>query len=202
MRSVSVSGERLERWIDGFELRHGGSARVTDGALELVGADGASATVHPLFAFVGDDLDSFVRHVQSPPRSAVLLVRRGGFAAAVVDSGVVEASATGRRHVQGRTAAGGWSQQRFARRRVKQTDELVDAAVQRAADTILTAAPAACLVTGGDRALVQQALGDARLRALAALPRGPHLAVPDPRRDVVAELPTMLTVARVDLVDP
>ena len=209
-RTVSVPAERLARWIDGFRDRHGGSTTLLDGALLLEGADGASARLTPPFPcdpvdadpVDADPVDVFVQHVAHPPRCAVILVRRGGFAAAIVDDGRVEASDAGRRHVQGRTAAGGWSQQRFARRREKQADELVDAAAGYTLRVVLPGLPVACVVTGGDRPLVQQVLADSRLRALVDLPRGPHLAVPDPNRAVVQGLPGQLTTVRIDLIDP
>ena len=43
--------------------------------------------------------------------------RRGGYAVGLASGGGFTASKVGSRHVQSRTAAGGWSQQRFARRR-------------------------------------------------------------------------------------
>lgn len=202
-RTVSVPAQRLARWIDGFHERHGGSSRMESGELVLEGSDGASARLRPPFG--ADHVESdqaFVDHVSHPPRCAVVLVRRGGFAAALVDDGLVEVSNTGRRHVQGRTAAGGWSQQRFARRRQKQADELVEAAAAYVQEVVIPRLPVDYLVTGGDRALVQQVLTDPRLKALADLPRGPHLAVTDPRKDVIASLPELLTTVRIDLVDP
>ncbi len=210
-RTVRVPAARLGRWIEGFEERHGATgSEVVDGGLRLTGADGATATLAPPFwvtgvpASVSEFLDSAVQL----PRCAVILVRRGGFAAAIVDSSGVLASGLGRRHVQGRTAAGGWSQQRFARRRQKQADELVDAAAARAAEVFLPAptssAPTSVeyVVTGGDRPLVQQVLANPILRPLQGIPVGPHLAVPDPRRDVIDGLPEQLTQVRIDLVDP
>lgn len=201
-RSVSVPASRLERWLAGFGDRHGGTRTVDDGTLVLTGSDGAIATLHALFPFRGQSSEDFLEHVAHPPRCAVILVRRGGFAAAVVDEGHVCASEIGKRHVQGRTAAGGWSQQRFARRRQKQAHELADAAADYAARVILPASPVAYVVTGGDRPLVEQVLADPRLRPLAEVPRGPHLDVPDPRRDIVMSLPERLSTSRIDLVDP
>ena len=52
-------------------------------------------------------------------------------------AGTLTAAKVGSRHVQSRTAAGGWSQQRFARRRGKQADELVDAVVRHARRILL-----------------------------------------------------------------
>lgn len=215
-RTVRVPAARLGRWIEGFEERHGATTReVDDGALRLTGADGATAVLAPPFwasvapASVSEFLDTAARL----PRCAVVLVRRGGFAAAIVDSSGVVASGLGRRHVQGRTAAGGWSQQRFARRRQKQADELVDAAAARAGEVILPALGGAegssqptpaieYVVTGGDRALVQQVLADPALRPLQGILAGPHLAVPDPRREVIDGLPEQLSQVRIDLLDP
>lgn len=202
-RTVSVPAQRLARWVDGFHQRHGGSSHVVSGDLLLEGTDGASARLRP--PFPADHVvtaEAFIDHASTSPRCAVILVRRGGFAAAIVEGGIVQASDIGRRHVQGRTAAGGWSQQRFARRRQKQANELVDAAAAYANDVIVPRLPVDFVVTGGDRTLVQQVLDDQRLRALRDIASGPHLAVPDPRRDVIAALPELLTTVRIDIIDP
>ena len=64
----------------------------------------------------------------------MLLVRLGGYAAGVF-TGYPPALAdakTGSRLVHGRSAAGGWSQHRFARRREKQANEALDAAADTA----------------------------------------------------------------------
>lgn len=202
-RTVSVPAARLPRWIDGFAERHGGSSqRVTDGVLQLTGADGATAAITPAYPASATDASEFAAAVQRIPRTGVILIRRGGFAAAIVEGTAVIASDVGKRHVQGRTAAGGWSQQRFARRRDKQVHELVDAAVNYASRVILPALPVEYVATGGDRALADEVLADPRLRPLAAVTRGPHLDVPDPRRDVVTSLPERLNTLRIDLVDP
>ena len=103
--------------------------------------------------------------------------------------------------MQGRTAAGGWSQQRFARRRAKQTAELADASAAVAA-RILAESPIDWLVTGGDRALVEAVLAEPALRAVAALPRGPQLAVGDPDAALVRALPVAVTRVRVTLRQP
>ena len=202
-RTVFVPAGRLERWIDGFAERHGGTDReVTEGVLHLTGADGATATITPPYPRGATDPEDFVARALQVPRTAVVLIRRGGFAAAVVQGDDVLVSDIGKRHVQGRTAAGGWSQQRFARRRDKQVHELVDAAAEHAARAIIPELPVDYLATGGDRPLVDALLSDARLRPLAGIPRGPHLDVPDPRRDVVQALPERLGTLRIDLVDP
>jgi hypothetical protein len=92
-------------------------------------------------------------------------------------------SKVGRRHVQGRAKAGGWSQQRFARRRENQARDAYAAAADAAARLMLPVLDTLDgLVTGGDRRAVAEILRDSRLRPLAELPRGRFLAVPEPRQ--------------------
>ena len=85
----------------------------------------------------------------------------------------------GQRHVQGRTKAGGQSQQRFARRRDNQARQAYEAAADHAA-RILRPGP---LVTGGDHPAVVEVLSDPRLAGLRVVE--PWLPVPDPRRAVL-----------------
>ena len=59
------------------------------------------------------------------PAFGVLLLRRAGYAVAAFEGGTVAEKKVGTRHIHGRTAAGGWSQQRYARRRDNQADEIV-----------------------------------------------------------------------------
>jgi hypothetical protein len=120
----------------------------------------------------------------------VLLVRRGRWAAGVFDGGDLVVSKADSRLVQGRTAAGGWSQQRFARRRGNQVEAVVGAAADTAARVLLPAAGELdALFTGGDRGLVDQVLADPRLRALAALRSDRHLDVGEPTRAVLLATP-------------
>ena len=202
-RTVQVPASRLARWIDGFVERHGGATQtIADGRLRLDGEDAAVATLTPPFPIQPHDTAEFVSLVSTVPRTGVILIRRGGFAAAIVEGSAVLDSDVGKRHVQGRTAAGGWSQQRFARRRDKQVHELVEAAAGYAARVILPGLPVDYLATGGDRPLVDALLEDPRLRSLLTVARGPHLDVPDPRRDIVEALPERLSTVSIELIDP
>lgn len=193
---VEVAPERLERWLAGFAERHGGLAESTaEGAR---GGDGATATFE---RFPHETL-------------GLVLVRRGGYACATASHGRVTESKVGTRHVQSRTAAGGWSQQRFARRRGNQADALADAVAGHTLRILLggnespgRAAGAARgiptgLVVGGDRAMVTQVLADSRLRALAGLPRRELYDLPDPRRDVLERAVERGRAVRVTLVEP
>ena len=115
---------------------------------------------------------------------AVLLVRRGGYAVGVATGGRLTAHKVGTRYVQSRTAAGGWSQQRFARRRSNQADGLVGATVEHAVRLLAGIRPSG-LVLGGDKALAASLLEDDRLAGLRDLPRRELYDLPDPRLDVL-----------------
>jgi Actinobacteria/chloroflexi VLRF1 release factor len=148
-------------------------------------------------------LTSFTAAARVPHRAAVLLVRRGRWAVGVFDGADLVVSKVDARQVQGRTAAGGWSQQRFARRRAHQTDAVVGAAVETAVRVLLPhAGEVEALFTGGDRGLVDDVLADPRLRALAALRRGPALEVGDPTKAVLLETPSQFRAVDVHITEP
>ena len=126
----------------------------------------------------------------------MLLVRKGGFAVARLAGDSIVESKVGQRHVQGRTKAGGQSQQRFARRRDNQARVAYEAAAEHAA-RILAGVP--LLVTGGDHAAVEAVLSDRRLAALTVVP--PFLAVPDPRRGVLEQAIVDARSVRVDVTN-
>ncbi|MGJ7442818.1 acVLRF1 family peptidyl-tRNA hydrolase [Aquipuribacter sp. MA13-6] len=109
----------------------------------------------------------------------VCLVRRGGWSVGVVRDGVVLTGKTGRRYVQGTTAAGGWSQQRFARRRGGQTDKLADDASSALVRMMAQAPGATGVVVGGDRRLAESVLAGTPAQDLPVL--GP-IEVGEPRR--------------------
>ena len=102
-----------------------------------------------------------------------------------------------------RTAGGGWSQQRFARRRGNQTDAVVSSTADTAARVLLPrAATTEALATGGDRGLVAEVLADPRLRPLAELPRLEPLVVGEPGKAVLLETPARFRAVRVHIVEP
>lgn len=137
-RTVAVPPERLVRWCDNFTTRHGRTAfEVVDGRLRLTADDGESASAVLPFgrSYSGPPEPALVASAAASPLVwGVLLVRKGGFAVAVLDApDHVVASKVGQRHVQGRTKAGGQSQQRFARRRDNQARQAYEAAADHAA---------------------------------------------------------------------
>ena len=108
-----------------------------------------------------------VAHALADRRVGVLLVRLGGYAAGVFDGTRLVASKVGSRQVHGRSAAGGQSQQRFARRREGQARQALAAAADTAAAVLLPAVSTLdAVVLGGDRRAVDEVLTDPRLAPL------------------------------------
>lgn len=179
-----MPAERIERWVANFEQRHGPTAlALVDGALSGVADDGSTFAARLPFDASYDGAPAaatLAAAVRLPDTWGVLLVRKGGFAVARLAAGTIVESKVGQRHVQGRTKAGGQSQQRFARRRDNQARQAYEAAAEHAA-RILSGVRA--VVTGGDRAAVREVLEDPRLARHTVV--APWLAVPDPRRGVL-----------------
>ncbi|HEU5267013.1 MAG TPA: acVLRF1 family peptidyl-tRNA hydrolase [Jatrophihabitans sp.] len=195
-RTVTVAADRLARWLAGFGERHGATTTTTTAdVVELAGADGARAWLAVPFPPLAGEL---VPHVTQRRRVGVLLVRRGGYAVGVFDGADLVASKVGSSYVQATTKAGGWSQQRYARRRANQASVAFGAAADVAARLLPTASLDA-LVVGGDRDAVRGVLADARLAALPA-PADPWLQVKDPRLRVLAATPEQFRAVRIHLV--
>ena len=187
--TVLVPADRIERWVQNFRARHGETPlHVEDGCLRGVGADGSTFSARPPFtgSYTGQaETAAFAQTCAPPERWGLLLVRKGGFAVARLTGQRIVESKVGQRHVQGRTKAGGQSQQRFSRRRDNQARAAYEAAA-RHAERILTG-PLTALVCGGDRTAVEQVLEDPYLRHLVGARADPWLAVPDPRRAVLEQ---------------
>ncbi len=148
-------------------------------------------------------LTTFTAAARRPHRAAVLLVRRGRWAVGVFDGADLVVSKVDARQVQGRTAAGGWSQQRYARRRGHQTDAVVDHAIETAVRVLLPHAPTVeALFTGGDRGLVDDVLADPRLAPLVAVRKEPALDVGEPTKAVLVETPAQFRAVQVHIREP
>ncbi|WP_369256390.1 acVLRF1 family peptidyl-tRNA hydrolase [Geodermatophilus amargosae] len=206
-RVLGVAPERLGRWLDGVVTRHGAfEARAgDDGALHVSCADGTMLTLRAPFGWTpaAPLLTAFTAAARQPRRAAVLLVRRGRWATGVFDGADLVVSKIDSRLVQGRSAAGGWSQQRFARRRGNQADAVVTSAADTAARVLLPHAGAVtALFTGGDRGMVDAVLADPRLASLAALRREPALEVGEPTKEVLLGTPGRFRAVQVHIVEP
>jgi Actinobacteria/chloroflexi VLRF1 release factor len=213
--------------------------------------DGAVAECHPPFPPLADNskkraageatrsadgadearlaAEAVAAHARRPRTVGVLLVRLGGYAAGVF-TGYPPALAdakTGSRLVHGRSAAGGWSQHRFARRREKQVSEALQAAAGAAADVFgrhaggrlpppTTTAPSPpppptpprpgenldAVVLGGDKRAMAELRQDPRLAPYLAITTDRFLTVPDPKRAVLEGTPRLFLAVRIRLTEP
>ena len=200
-RWVSTSPERLQRWLDGFASRHGPVVREHDDrTVRLRAEDGAVAEVEVPFPPLTGGL---VEHVLADRRVGVLLVRLGGSACGVFDGPRLVVSKVTTRQVHGRSAAGGQSQQRFARRREGQVRVALDAFADTAARVLAPEAPTLdAVVVGGERTAVDAVLADRRLAALVPLVTGRLLDGPDPRLAVLEQSYAQLRAVWIRVVDP
>lgn len=229
-RWIEVAPERFPGWITSFGEQHG-RAGVEAGAEAVVfhAADGAVARCYPPFppldphsltasggAAASEPPPGTVRavirqsrliaaHAAADRTVGVLLVRLGGYAAGVFAGAPPElvASKVGRRLVHGRSAAGGRSQHRFARRREKQAAEALGAAADTAA-AVFGGYPGQldAVVLGGDRRAVAALREDPRLAGYFRLAVDRFLTVPDPRLTVLKDTPRAFRAIRIQLTEP
>ncbi len=215
-RWVEVPPERLVRWVASFAARHGPAVAEPGPAVVVLRApDGAVAECHPPFPPMAQPADGsadpaaqaglIAAHAATARTVGVLLVRLGGYAAGVFGGSppALIASRTGARLVHGRSAAGGWSQHRFARRRENQAS----AALRAAADTALTVlgpytGRLDAVVLGGDRRAMAGLRADPRLAPLFAQAAERFLTVPDPRLAVLKDTPRLFLAVRIRLAGP
>ncbi|NYF99653.1 acVLRF1 family peptidyl-tRNA hydrolase [Janibacter cremeus] len=184
-RIIEVDAHRLEKWVDGFAARHDGvTSAVEPGRVLLVGGDGTRA--------VGETFEH--------ERIGLVLVRRGGHAVGVDEGGELTSHKCGTRYVQSRTKAGGWSQQRYSRRRGNQADSVVTTVAELACKH-LPPGRVDALVLGGDRKLAEQVLTDPRLAHLRDLERRTLWNLPDPRLSVLKDAARRARAVRLTLDD-
>jgi hypothetical protein len=217
-RWLDVPPERLVSWVGTFGRRHGAasvSRDETGSAVTFTAADGSVAECHPPFpplsgAAGGCDpaavAEQIVAHAVADRTVGVLLVRLGGYAVGVFSGAPprLASSKTGRRLVHGRSAAGGWSQHRFARRREKQAAIALRAAADAAAGVFgrYGADGLDAVVLGGDKRAVTVLRGDARLVPYLDRATDRFLTVPDPRLAVLRDIPSAYLAIRIRLTEP
>lgn len=144
-------------------------------------------------------------HARAERTVAVFLVRLGGYAAGIFTGPAPQlaASKVGARLVHGRSAAGGTSQHRFARRREKQAAEALGAAAGTAAAVFGPyAGRIDAVVLGGDRRAMATLRSDSRLAPYFGLAVERFLTVPDPRLTVLRGTPRLFRAIRIRLTDP
>ena len=150
--------------------------------------------------------EAIAAHANADRTVGVLLVRLGGYAVGVF-SGVpprLDASKTGRRLVHGRSAAGGWSQHRFARRRENQAAAALGAAADAAAGIFgpYGADGLDAVVLGGDKRSIAGLRDDARLAPYLGRATDRFLTVPDPSPAVLRGIPPVYQAIRIRLTEP
>jgi Actinobacteria/chloroflexi VLRF1 release factor len=252
-RWLEVAPARFPGWIASFAERHGGAAPGAALTVALSGEnviytapDGAVARCHPPFPPVPDPgapsetgtagapaayAEAIAAHATAPRTVGVLLVRLGGYAAGVFTGSPPEltASKAGSRLVHGRSAAGGWSQHRFARRREKQVAEALQAAADAAVavfgqwqgslsdnskrrptgrqglgedNSKRRAAGLDAVVLGGDKRAIAELREDPRLAPYLELATERFLTVPDPKLAVLKDTPRLFLAVRIMLTEP
>jgi hypothetical protein len=236
-----VAPGRFPGWIASFAERHGVpepavplTATPRDESVTFVAPDGAIAECHPPFpagraaagwasaGLVGhptEYAEAIAAHALAPRTVGVLLVRLGGYSVGIFTGSppALAASKTGSRLVHGRSAAGGWSQHRFARRREKQAAEALAAAASAAAEVFgrwgvsprrsgdkeeKTAAGLDAVVLGGDKRAMAALRDDPRLVPYLGLAVERFLTVPDPKLAVLSGTPRLFLAVRIRLMEP
>ncbi len=217
-RWVDVAPERLARWVATFAERHG-TLTAEPGRLAVTfrAADGAAAECHPPFpplpapaggAWPEDPADLaglIAAHATVDRTVGVFLVRLGGFAVGVFTGSPprLVSSKVGSRLVHGRSAAGGTSQHRFARRRENQATAAIAAAVDTAVKVLVPySGRLDAVVLGGDRKAITGAQADPRLRPVMSHAVDRFLTVPDPRLAVLRDTPRLFLAVRIHLTGP
>lgn len=206
VRVVVVPPERLIGWVERFAERHGTvttEAILDDAsAIRLVALDGAVATLRaPIPGSFGTLAD--VVEAMRTERVGLLVIRKGGFSVGAAEGTEIIAHRTGSRYLQGRTAAGGWSQQRYARRRDNQADAgyaLSGKAVEEVVLPLISTLTR--VVAGGDRAAVRTVLGQRGLEPIARLLSPAMLAVGPPKRTSLDELLAKARLVHIELTEP
>jgi hypothetical protein len=205
-------------WIDTFTHRHGAVSVSRDeagSAITFTAEDRSAAECHPPFPPLPpfpDEPDPaavallIAAHAAVDRRVGVLLVRLGGHAAGVFAGSPPQMvrSKTGSRLVHGRSAAGGRSQHRFARRRENQAAAALRAAADTAAELFGYFGPDGldAVVLGGDKRSMAGLRGDPRLIPYLDRATDRFLTVPDPRLAVLRDIPSSYLAIRIRLTEP
>jgi len=188
-----------------FEERHGKLTACAGGeSVTFTAADGSAAECQVPFPPLHGDVEpgQIAAHAMADRTVGVFLVRLGGYAAGVFTGTepVLAASKVGSRLVHGRSAAGGQSQQRFARRRENQAHQAVTAAADTAA-AVFGPFELDALVLGGDRRAFAGIRNDPRLAPYFKVAVDSFLTVPDPRLTVLKDTPRLFRAIRIKLTE-
>lgn len=208
---MEVEPERLAGFLDRFAAGHGGimNTTVEPRRVNVAAVDGWAAAMSvpfgPLVTPAGhrDGLavEDLINHLMMPRTIGLLLVRLGGYSAGIARAGMVLTSSTGSRLVHGRSAAGGQSQRRFARRREGQARVALRAAADTAARVLLPQiAELDAVVLGGDTAALRTLATDPRLAPVLTRAEPRILDIPEPRRAVLDQAARRARCVEVQLI--
>jgi hypothetical protein len=211
-RRLEVAPGRFTGWIESFAKRHDGlAASPGDDVVTFTAPDGATAECAvpfpPVLADDGVDPMDLAKvlaaHATADRTVGVFLVRLGGYAAGVFTGAepALAASKVGSRLVHGRSAAGGQSQQRFARRRENQAHQALAAAADTAA-AVFGPYKLDALVLGGDKRAFSSIRNDPRLASFFEVAVESFLTVPDPRLTVLKDTPRLFRAIKIKLTQP
>jgi Actinobacteria/chloroflexi VLRF1 release factor len=204
-RCVDVDPARLPGWLNAFAGRHG-AYRVTDVdvALRILAVDGAKVSLWPPpGAPLHSEIDQFVQEAQQERRIGLLLARQASVAIGIADGPRLVTSKIDTSYVQSRTAAGGWSQHRYARRRENQAKAAAESAADLLVRLLLPAVgELSTVVTGGDRRTVDTILADRRLAPIVAIRSDRFLDVREPRLAVLEKSIASARAVRLRVEDP
>ncbi|ONF63973.1 acVLRF1 family peptidyl-tRNA hydrolase [Amycolatopsis keratiniphila] len=210
--AVEVAPERLEGWYARFAVRNEGvrETRLTAETVTVVADNGVVAVATVPFGPLDTEgtanglaVGPLVEHALVSRRIALLLVRRGGHSVGIARGGVVVQSRTDRHLVQGRSAAGGWSQQRFARRREGQARVALRSAAEDAFEVLVPQlSEVDAVVLGGDRRALETLREDRRLAPLFERAEPRVLDIPEPRRTVLEDAAERAAAVEITLAGP
>lgn len=207
---IELPWQRVGPWLAAFDEQHHVVRSVyTAGSVRFEATDGTVVTCEPPFPpleevgeFEGLVAGGLVTHAERERVVGVLLARLGGHGTGVFEGDVMVAWKVGSRPVHGRSAAGGWSQQRFQRRRENQAREAAHAAAGDAIRILLPRmSTLQAMVLGGDRRAIDAVREDRRLAPVFACAVDRFLTTPDPKLPVLADTPRLFRSVRAYLTE-
>jgi Actinobacteria/chloroflexi VLRF1 release factor len=204
-RWVDVDPARLPGWLNGFAGRHGAYHVTTvDDALHLLAADGSTVAMWPPpGAPLRGDVEAFLAESFQERRIGLLLARQASVAVGVALGPKLVSSKVDTSYVQSRTAAGGWSQHRYARRRENQAKAAAESAADLVVRLLLPSVnDLSTVVTGGDRRTVEAILADPRLAPVVDRRSERFLDVHEPRLAVLEQSIPKARAVRLLVQDP
>ncbi|WP_231645028.1 acVLRF1 family peptidyl-tRNA hydrolase [Sciscionella sediminilitoris] len=198
-KRIRVARPRVRGWFERFTAGHGGAEYTvtTARSVRVTAVDGSYAQVPVPYGPLGEAertepglvLDPLLAHLGRPRRIGLVLVRSRAHSLGIAEDGIVRRSSTDRHYVQGRTAAGGWSQQRFARRRAGQAKASLRAVAEDIRRVLVPELDRLdAVILAGDRSCLDLLAGWESLRGVFALAEPWRPQIGEPRRELLEEV--------------